>query len=307
MRRPRTGRVGRVSGASPVDAETSAGPALGRRAPAADQLRVFVAAQLEELRRNGPTVRTSENADALHDMRVAVRRLRAVLRTARPMLDRAWVDQLRDELDVFGQLLGAVRDLDVLIERLGQEGWELGAGGDLERLLAPFELERDRARSELRAAMDGPSYYLILDRLDSAARFMPVLPRDLTVERLAGKEFKKLRKLKKRASLDDDRQLHELRIRGKRARYAAELAESSRGSAATKFIKATKKLQDTLGDHQDAVVALRELRRSSGPADSRTAFLAGRLAERQEQRKGRARQEFTVSWKRVKKAGRAAW
>ena len=69
-------------------------------------------------------------------MRVAVRRLRAVLRTARPMLDRAWSNDLRHELDLFGRLLGAVRDLDVLIERLTREATEVGAGtGETERLL----------------------------------------------------------------------------------------------------------------------------------------------------------------------------
>ena len=306
-RRLKTGRVARVSGASPDDAETSAGPGFSRRAPSstADYLRAYVAAQLAELRANERAVRTSDDADAVHDMRVAIRRLRSVLRSARPILDRAWVDALRGELDRYGQLLAAVRDLDVLIERLGAETAELDAGAD--RLLSPLEQERDRARAELRAAMDDRSYRILIDGVESATRFLPVLRGRRTVEQLARKELKKLRRFKKRANLDDDRQLHKLRIRAKRARYAAELAESSRGSRATKFIEAARKLQDTLGEHQDAVVAVGRLRRLADGADSRTAFLAGRLSEREEQRKREARAEFPAEWKRVKKRGRAAW
>jgi CHAD domain-containing protein len=306
-RRLKTGRAVRVSGASPGDAETSADPGFGRRAPlsTADYLRAYVAAQLVELRANEHAVRTFDDADAVHDMRVAVRRLRSVLRTAQPLLDRGWADALRAELERYGQLLGAVRDLDVLIERLGVEARELDAEAD--RLLPPLEKERNRARAELGAAMADRSYRMLLDAIESATRFLPVLRGKRTVEQLARKELKKLRRFKKRANLDDDRQLHKLRIRAKRARYAAELAESSRGSRATKFIEAAKKLQNTLGEHQDAVVALRRLRSLADNADSRTAFLAGRLSEREEQRKREARAEFPAEWKRVKKRGRAAW
>jgi CHAD domain-containing protein len=114
-----------------------------------DRLSEFVAAQLAELRANDPAVRESDDADAVHDMRVAIRRLRSVLRTARPMLDRAWVDDTRAELDRFGQLLGAIRDLDVLLEHLSVEARELGAGAEARELLAPLEREREQAQAEL--------------------------------------------------------------------------------------------------------------------------------------------------------------
>ena len=57
----------------------------------------------------------------MHDMRVAVRRLRSLLRTAEPMLDRGWVEALRAELDWLAGRLGDVRDLDVMIEHLADE------------------------------------------------------------------------------------------------------------------------------------------------------------------------------------------
>jgi CHAD domain-containing protein len=223
------------------------------------------------------------------------------------MLDRDWVDDLRAELDRYGELLGAVRDLDVLIGHLWTEGRMAGGEADTGELLAPLELERDEARVELRTAMGSQRYRALLERLESAVRYLPVTRTDLSVEKLVRRELRRLRKFKRRANLDDDRQLHKLRILGKRARYAAELAEGSRSSRATKFIAAATKLQDTLGEHQDAVVAIRRLRTLALLEDCETAFLAGRLAEREEGRKREARDAFPAVWKRVEKRGRAAW
>ena len=284
-------------------------PRVDPKAPALEHVCGFVRAQLDELRANDPIVRATDEADAIHDMRVAVRRLRAVLRTARPMLERAWSDSLRHELDLFGELLGPVRDLDVLMEHLTDEARELGAGdSDTEALLAPLRSERDRARTRLREALDDQRYFLLLDRLETAAGSLPVTRVDLTVEQLAGREFKKLRALEKRTTRTDDRQLHKLRIQSKRARYAAELAQSSRGAPAARFVKDSTKLQDVLGGHQDAVVALDRLRQLAKAVGSTgAAFTAGRIAEREAGRKLQARRDMSKAWKRVRRRGKAAW
>src|SRR4029077_1143360 len=65
--------------------------------------------------------RTGEDIEDLHQMRVAVRRMRATLKAARPLLDAAWADGLRAELGWRGGALGPVRDLDVLLLRLHEE------------------------------------------------------------------------------------------------------------------------------------------------------------------------------------------
>ncbi len=284
-------------------------PSVDPNAPALDHLRAFIRAQLDELRRNDPIARAVDDGDAVHDMRVAVRRLRTVLRTARPMLERVWSDHLRRELDLFGQLLGAVRDLDVLIVRLTAEANELRADADeVEELLAPLESERERARAQLRAAMDDQRYYLLLDQLEAAEESLPVTRTDLTVDHFARREFKKLRAFEKHASREDDRQLHKLRIHVKRARYAAELARSCRGAKAARFITAATELQDVLGEHQDAVVALGRLQHLARMAESRgPTFTAGQLSHREEHRKLEARHDLPATWKRVKRRGKAAW
>jgi len=104
-----------------------------------------------------------------------------------------------------------------------------------------------------------------------------------------------------------DTALHEARKTAKRARYAAELAERARGRKATRFIAATKQLQDVLGDHQDAAVAERTIRELAEGASSEAAFAAGMLAERQRERRRVARAAYPRAWKTVRKRGLAAW
>jgi CHAD domain-containing protein len=94
---------------------------------------------------------------------------------------------------------------------------------------------------------------------------------------------------------DDD--LHALRIHGKRLRYAAELAAPVGGKPVRNLIKATKELQDVLGEHQDAVVAEQEVRRLlselDDPVDADVVFAAGRLVERKRDRRADCR----ASWR----------
>ena len=68
-----------------------------------------------------PGIRLDLDAEDVHRVRVAVRRARAVLRAARPLLDTEWSEPLRAELKWLGGVLGPRRDLDVLIERLRKE------------------------------------------------------------------------------------------------------------------------------------------------------------------------------------------
>jgi CHAD domain-containing protein len=96
---------------------------------------------------------------------------------------------------------------------------------------------------------------------------------------------------------DDD--LHALRIHGKRLRYAAELAAPVGGKPVRNLIRATKQLQDVLGDHQDAVVAEQEVRRLlselDDPVDADVLFAAGRLVERERDRRADCR----AGWRAV--------
>src|SRR5204863_8135992 len=97
--------------------------------------------------------------------------------------------------------------------------------------------------------------------------------------------------------------LHQLRIGLKRARYAAELA-APKGKPGARFLADAKALQTLLGEHQDAVVTEARLREASAGLDGATAFVAGRLAERQRSRRAQVKEQLPEAWKRLRKSGR---
>src|SRR5262249_32004132 len=119
----------------------------------------------------------------------------------------------------------------------------------------------------------------------------------VTLDELADEASAKVRKaVRKLGDEPTNDELHSVRKKGKRARYAAELAGRK------KLVKQAKKLQDVLGDHQDAVVAaerLRELGVASGPEHAR---VAGRLVQREEERRIEARAAWPEAWQKFRKA-----
>ena len=96
---------------------------------------------------------------------------------------------------------------------------------------------------------------------------------------------------------------HRLRIRCKALRYALEFHRELYGDPARRLLRVLARLQDLLGEHQDAEVAarrLRELVQQEGrrlPAPA--AFLAGTLAERQRRRARSCRRSWPGSWARL--------
>jgi len=273
-----------------------------------DALRHYVRAQYREILRTDPVIRVSDDAEAVHDMRVAVRRLRSVLRTARPMLEQANVRRLRDELEWIGERLGQVRDLDVLAAGLQRNSQSLGPdSGHAEALLKPLQQEHDQARRMLVDALESERYLVLLDSIEATA-VTPPFTTHRSIERLAAKEFRRLRKRSRRIQDLDDTGLHKARIAAKRARYAAELASPLRGKPARRFAETAKKFQDLLGEHQDAVVAGERLRHLATLTDRKGATLAaGRLIERQDTRKQQARKQAPGAWKRLRRRGKRTW
>jgi CHAD domain-containing protein len=119
------------------------------------------------------------------------------------------------------------------------------------------------------------------------------------------------RKLAKaaRALGDDptDEELHALRIRGKRLRYAAELAVPAGGKRVRRLITATKELQDVLGEHQDSVVAEQELRRlldEQEEPEVDVVFVAGRMVEREQARRAACRAHWRDRFEEVDRRAR---
>jgi CHAD domain-containing protein len=295
-----------------LDLEPPATPAPpAKSAPPHEHLQAMLGAQYRAVLAHDPGTRLGTDPEDLHQMRVATRRLRAFLRAGLPLLEPEWAESLRLELGWLGGALGPVRDLDVLAEHLESDATKLERQEQraLKRVFAHLAGERGAARATLLEALRSERYLRLLDRLEDAAREPKRGVDEPPLRDLAAAEFRRLRKAARALDPDPpDDDLHDLRIRGKRARYAAELAETSTGKPTTRFIQEAKAFQDVLGEHQDAAVAdtrvrglLREL---GGPA---TAFAIGRLVERQGERKRAARAAFPAAWKRLERRGREAW
>jgi CHAD domain-containing protein len=253
--------------------------------------------QLAEIERHDPGTRLGRDPESLHDMRVGVRRLRALLRAGGDLVAGDTVE-LEERLKELGRILGEVRDLDVLLERLDTEAAELG-GHDARRgesLLAVLRTERSGSRSRLLAALRSDEYLALLDdtarTIDELEPSGSVVTLDELTHQAATKLRKAVRKLPEEPANED---LHAVRKKGKRARYAAELAGQK------KLVKRAKKLQDVLGEHQDAVVAAKRLRELAVEAAPEQALVAGRLVEREEERRLEARAAWPKAWRKLRK------
>jgi CHAD domain-containing protein len=273
--------------------------------PGARRLREMLEAQREALLTHDPGVRLGADPENLHQHRVAARRSRGFLRAARAYLDPLGQRTLSDSLRRLGEVTGPVRDLDVVLKDLREE---------LDRLDHPdreavdvvvkrLERKRQAARRRLTETLEGDGYRVVLTRLRFPPRLAEGVDR-VPLERLARKEFRKLVKAVERLGTDPDAErMHELRIKLKRARYAAELAVPN-GAARRRFLADARRVQDVLGEHHDAVIAEEHLR-AVAVDDVRTAaaFAAGRLAERLRGRRARAEECLPAAWKRLRKSG----
>lgn len=303
-RRSRTGSVavGLLKLPDPLKAASGDSPV--------QHVRVALDTRLRALLRHDPGARTGADIEDVHQMRVSVRRMRAALAAARPLLDRQWSNELRTELGWLGRSLGPVRDLDVMLPRLRDLAGDLPAAerAAAERLIATLDTEYSEARREMLFALGAPRYTALLERLADAVRLPLPTPTATAagpelVELVRG-EFKSLRKAVGKAGEDPpDVVLHALRIKCKRLRYTGELAEPALGKPVRKLLAATTGLQEVLGDHQDACVTqdrIRELVAGLGDApDAEVVFVAGRLVEREHIRAEHLRTQWRAAWDKV--------
>lgn len=284
--------------------------------PAAVAVRAAIARGVDRIMVNDPRTRLGE-VEPLHQMRVGARRLRSDLRTFRPLVERHWADGLREELRWLGRVLGDVRDLDVMIERLHSET------ADLERDLGPLfkalEERRRGARATLRTALGTARYLELLDRLVEAAESPDLTPAAQrpcaeALPPLVRRSWKKLRKAGRALGPEsEDEEFHRVRVLAKRARYGAEAVAPAlgdrRGRDARKFADCAAGLQDVLGELQDCVVARETILDVAGDHPEAGSFnlAAGRLVERELQRRERQRESFPSAWKRLDRKKRLRW
>jgi CHAD domain-containing protein len=280
---------------------------------AAEVVRYSLCSSVEQLLRCDAPLRLTMDAEAVHKARVATRKLRSDLRTYMPLLDEAWTRALRNDVKWLADELGAVRDADVLLERLRGRATRLPLEDQkaADAVIAIFDKECSAARDRLAKLLRQKRYLDLLDELVTAAaepRFaakasepaLDVLPS------LVRRRWKQL--CKAVDGLSDppgDDQLHQVRIKAKKCRYAAEAAGPVGGKPVARFAKRVAKLQTILGDLHDAVVAeqrLREVR--DGHA---LVFAAGAMASMEARVAEEARASWKKAWKKAAKKSLRTW
>jgi CHAD domain-containing protein len=166
-----------------------------------------------------------------------------------------------------------------------------------------LEADRRRAQKRLVRALESPRYLALLDELERGADAPRVRAADADLRKLARKDFRKLRRaVRSLGKNPSSEKIHDVRKRGKRARYSAELAGGTRADA---FVSSAKKFQDVVGEHQDAVVAEDQLLSAVSRLKTPEAvFAAGRLLERQSLRRRDARRSLPKAWRKLERRGR---
>ncbi|WP_240325179.1 CYTH and CHAD domain-containing protein [Amycolatopsis thermalba] len=266
--------------------------AAGAPGNAGETVMAYVRTQGRAARRHDEGVRRGDG-DAVHQLRVALRRLRSALRGYRRLFVRERVKALADELKWAGRVLSPARDGEVRRETLLGELAKFPREPETEHARRTLESRLDEAaereRRALLAELTSERYARLLGALDEWVADPP-----LTTSAESGR--RELRKALRRAdrrlaaamaavrdARDPDAALHEVRKKAKAARYVADAARPVLGKRVRPWRRAVKSLQRELGEYHDLVSAGQLLRQQVGDSVS-DAFVFGRLYER-----GRAR------------------
>ncbi len=246
--------------------------------------------------------------DAVHQMRVAARRLRSTLRTFGPLLDRDLTDPLAVELKWMATELGAIRDTEVMQSRLDEHAVQLADPADTERARAAIDAALGQrmhaARSSALAALRSDRHSQLLADLVAVALDPPVTDaayatcQDALPALVARPWHRLVRSVRGLDLGGPSVDWHAARITAKRARYAAEATSEVFGKSMRSLARSLAVVTELLGDHQDAHVAqilLREIA-ASAHADGATGLALGRLHEFEVAEEQRDRRRFVAYW-----------
>jgi triphosphatase len=278
----------------PRDAVKAEPVALDRGMTTAEAFQKIGRACLAHYLRNERILRERRTVDSVHQARVGVRRLRAAMTLFKDLLQDSQSAALKDQLRDLAGRLGAARDLDVLIARIGT--LDLAAPVDLSALIIALQRRRETAYEEAARALSAPEasrlafdvaawletgwWLTARDDLHSARRDLRVV--DFASTELVRRSKKLKRRALKLAHLEPPER-HAVRKAAKKVRYGAEffhsLAKTKHCAAADAFIDALKPLQDALGELNDVAVAQALLDELTAGEPGPVAYAAGAVAE----------------------------
>jgi inorganic triphosphatase YgiF len=261
-------RAAQLSSDTPPAAVKAEAPSLSPSMDVASAFRVIAWNCLEQLLANYPLIIASDNDEAVHQARVAIRRLRAACKLFGDVVADDEQPVLLAGIKAVGGELGDARDLYVLRNRLREPAEE--AGGDFQPLLEHIAARQAEAMEVARTVVSGEPFQRLLFELANwieGDSWLENADTDKGDDRLLAYSRRLLAKLRRKLHpkgtlLSDmsDHALHELRIRAKKLRYAVEFFETLSNDPRAdedrkEFLTALKELQDDLGDVHDIAVA----------------------------------------------------
>jgi triphosphatase len=300
-------------GLAPAPAPAFAPTAVDASMPMAEVALANLRRYLSDWHLHEPGARLGDNPQELHDLRVACRRLDAILRQFRSALP-ASLRQIRPALKKVLRVLGDARDLDVALSELEAFGRELPASEQesVEPLKQHLASERDGARARMLRVLDSASVQKNLLKLTSLLAAPAAVPqqssRDLALHVAPEMIRRRWRKVRRGADLltseSSTEDYHQVRGNVKKLRYALEAVAVIYGKPADEMLRQLRRWQEKLGVQQDAAVANHRLKVLAGARPKgippETLFLMGRLAEHYAGAAVRARKLCAKGYRKVR-------
>jgi CHAD domain-containing protein len=231
-------------------------------------IRLVLRSRLDEMCALREAALDFNNPEGVHDMRVASRRLRSVVKDFSPYLRQRRLRRLKEDLKTIADALGAVRDQDVALIAL--ENLATIAPPEVSAGFEPFANERrmelDLARSELEEALATESLAGLQEEFKAALEHEAKAPRKQKDDdrRAESRSFRQIGRdviLARLGDLQDlsaslyrplkTKPLHRMRLAAKSLRYALELFDQCWNEPLKPFAKEIARLQTSLGELHD--------------------------------------------------------
>lgn len=296
-------------------------PAADKRSTAGEAVLAYLAEQAAAFRAHDPAVRR-DRPDAVHQMRVAARRMRSTLQAFGKIVERDATRPLTDELRWAAGELGPARDTEVMAERFDEMltalPEDLVLGPVHAQLTRTFSRRAAAARTQAVGALDGDRYLDLLAAIDALLADPPLTaraakPAATELPRAVARAFRRVQRAldaaEGRTGDEHDTALHEARKAAKRLRYATEAAVPVVGKRAVRLQKRLKGVQDVLGTRQDTVVTRETLRELAVAAhgEGGNGFTFGVLHATEAARAADAEAGLAAAWAALRRPKVVGW
>jgi CHAD domain-containing protein len=226
---------------------------LNRAMKADDAFRAILADALGAVAAQASVLRAGRSVEALHHLRVALRRLEVMLDAFGKAFGQDWFAELRGRAKAISARLGPARDLDVFLVDLWPDA--IRDGGEFAPLRRAAEDARNIAWDGVEACIVSEDFTHLLDDIAALSQSRLPMGHGKVIRRVAGRLLKqaaaRVQKRGRKARGLDEGDLHRLRIGLKKLRYLSQTFATLYPAKARPYLRSLKRLQEELGHLND--------------------------------------------------------